>query len=150
MSVGDGSQDPGTGRAAAMATAGGAPVPQPTSAPAATAPPPPDVIAADEDRADEHFIPVTRYALADRLSRPQSWPPGVAADARRFFSYLDYWRQQRHHTNLMHLLQAYEPFSPDSDLFVTRQFTEQYKEWLDEQNERFDKYGLWCDELRTW
>ena len=32
----------------------------------------------------------------------------------------------------------------------TRQFTEQYKEWFDEQNERFDKYGLWCDELRTW
>ena len=89
-----------------------------------------DVIAADELRADEHFIPVTRYALAERLTRPQAWPPGVAADARRFFRYLDHWRQQRHATTLMHLLQAYEPFSPDSDLFVTRTYTDDEREDL--------------------
>ena len=83
-----------------------------------------DTIGGVEIQGDEHFIPVTRYALADRLTRPQSWPPGVASQARRFFTYLDYWRQQRHVTELMHLLQAYEPFSPDSDLFVTRRFTE--------------------------
>ena len=89
-----------------------------------------DAIAADENRGDEHFIPVTRYALMDRLSRPAAWPPGVAGEVRRFFRYLDYWRQQRHATALMHLLQAYEPFSPDSDLFVTRTFTDEERAGL--------------------
>lgn len=32
----------------------------------------------------------------------------------------------------------------------TRQFNEQYKDWIAEQNEHFDKHGLWCDDLRTW
>ena len=77
-----------------------------------------------EPRGDEHFLPVTRYALVDRLTRPQTWQPGVAAEARRFFRYLDFWRQQRHATQLLRLVDAYEPFSPDSDLFVTRQYTE--------------------------
>lgn len=76
-----------------------------------------------EPRGDEHFLPVTCYALVDRLTAPNTWPPGVADDARRFFRYLDYWRQQRHATALMHLQEAYEAFSPDSDLFVTRQYT---------------------------
>jgi hypothetical protein len=73
---------------------------------------------------DERFIPVSRNALIDRLSNPQVWPPGMADDARRFFRYLDYWRKQRHATALMGLQDAYEPFSPDSDLFVTRHYTE--------------------------
>ena len=77
-----------------------------------------------EPRGDEHFLPVTRNALVDRLAHPQAWSPGVAADVRRFFRYLDYWRQQRHAVNLMHLHDLFEPFSPDSDLFVTRQYTE--------------------------
>ena len=89
-----------------------------------------DVIDTDETRADEHFIPVTRGALAERLSRPHAWPAGIASDARRFFRYLDYWRQQRHATGLMWLLRAYEPFSPDSDLFVTRTFTDREREAL--------------------
>ena len=77
-----------------------------------------------ESRSDEHFLPVTRYALVDRLTHPQAWAPGVAGDVRRFFRYLDYWRQQRHAVNLMRLHEMFEPFSPDSDLFVTRQYTE--------------------------
>lgn len=76
-------------------------------------------------RPDEHFLPVTRYALIERLTRPQAWPPDVAKDAQRFFRYLDYWRQQQHAMRLMRLVEAYEPFSPDSDLFVTRQYSEQ-------------------------
>ena len=92
-----------------------------------------DVIEADGERADEHFIPITRYALAERLARPQAWPAGTAVDARRFFRYLDYWRQQHHATDLMHLLQAYEPFSPDSDLFVTRTYSDAEKEGLQVQ-----------------
>lgn len=78
---------------------------------------------ASQPRGDEHFLPVTRSALVDRLTAPNTWPPGVAQDARRFFRYLDYWRQQRHATALMHLAEAYEAFSPDSDLFVTRTYT---------------------------
>ena len=31
-----------------------------------------------------------------------------------------------------------------------KRFYAQYKEWVDEQNERFEKYGLWNDEFRRW
>ena len=44
----------------------------------------------------ETFIPVTRFALMDRLTAPQAWPNSIATDARRFFQYLDYWRHQRY------------------------------------------------------
>ena len=30
------------------------------------------------------------------------------------------------------------------------EFYERYKDWVDEQNERFAKYGLWNEEFRTW
>jgi hypothetical protein len=78
----------------------------------------------------ERFIPITRFALRDRLTRPQSWPPGQAAEARRFFLYLDYWRRQAYNAELHDLEQAYEPFSPDSDLLATRQFTEEEQRTL--------------------
>ena len=71
----------------------------------------------------EKFLPVTRYALIDRLAREQAWPAGDAAHARRFFRYLDYWRQQSYVARLLELEQNYEPFSPDSDLLVTRKFS---------------------------
>ncbi|MBP6718656.1 MAG: prevent-host-death protein [Rhodoferax sp.] len=31
-----------------------------------------------------------------------------------------------------------------------RDFTATHKAWIDEQNDRFDKSGLWCDDLRVW
>jgi hypothetical protein len=71
----------------------------------------------------ERFIPVTRFALLDRLTIPSAWPSGDAIDARRFFRYLDYWRQQQYNARLLELEQTYEAFSPDSDLLMTRQFT---------------------------
>lgn len=71
----------------------------------------------------EHFIPVTTYALIDRLTTPRAWPVGEARAARRFFRYLEYWRRQQHSVGLSNLLQAYESFSPDSDLLITRTFT---------------------------
>lgn len=80
-------------------------------------------ITRDEERKRERFIPVTRFALFERLSQPLAWPTGQAADARRFFRYLDYWRQQQYNSHLLELEQLYEPFSPDSDLLMTRQFT---------------------------
>lgn len=86
-----------------------------------------DIIAPDTERKREKFIPVTRFALFERLSQPLAWPAGQAADARRFFRYLDYWRQQQYNAELLELDQLYEPFSPDSDLLMTRQFTAEEK-----------------------
>lgn len=71
----------------------------------------------------ETFIPVTRFALMDRLTMPQAWPNRISKDARRFFQYLDYWRHQRYAARTLALEQAYEPFSPDTDLLLTRKFT---------------------------
>lgn len=82
-----------------------------------------DVVKPDNARSRERFIPVTTFALIDRLTLPHAWPAREAKAARRFFRYLDYWRRQQHNAALMELLQAYEPFSPDSDLLVTRRFT---------------------------
>jgi hypothetical protein len=42
-----------------------------------------DILQPDEQRKRERFIPVTRFALLDRLTKPYLWPPGQAAEARR-------------------------------------------------------------------
>jgi len=31
-----------------------------------------------------------------------------------------------------------------------RVFEQTYKAWIDEQNTRFEKCGLWCDDMRVW
>ena len=107
-----------------------------------------DLVAEDDQRGRETFLPITREALIDRLTRPQAWPPGGAAEARRFFRYLAYWRQQQHNAAATALDQTYEMFNPDSDLLMTRQFTdgerfamrkrvvEQVKELLQQANFR--------------
>ncbi len=84
-----------------------------------------DVMAEIFDQEDnrEKFIPVTRQAVMERLTRPHAWPGQQAHDARRFFRYLDYWRQQTYAARLHAIEQDYEPFNPDSDLLVTRKFT---------------------------
>ncbi|HMN37053.1 MAG TPA: TMEM143 family protein [Hyphomicrobium sp.] len=91
------------------------------------------LIAPDSVRKREKFIPVTRFALFERLSQPLAWPPGQAAEARRFFRYLDYWRQQQYNSELLEIEQLYEPFSPDSDLLMTRQFTPDEKAALQQR-----------------
>ena len=83
-----------------------------------------DILEPDDTRKRERFIPVTRFALLDRLTKPWLWPAGQAADARRFFRYLDYWRQQQYFALLLDLEQTYEAFSPDSDLLMTRSFSD--------------------------
>ena len=89
-----------------------------------------DVLAPDETRKRERFIPVTRFALLDRLTKPYLWPAGQATEARRFFRYLDYWRQQQYFALLLDLEQTYESFSPDSDLLMTRSFSSEDREIL--------------------
>lgn len=91
---------------------------------AAAARDPADVLAPDEVRKREKFLPVTRFALLDRLTRTHVWPEGKAREARRFFKYLDYWRRQQYGARVLALEQFYEPFNPDSDLLVTRKFTD--------------------------
>ncbi|MBL8565451.1 MAG: DUF3754 domain-containing protein [Hyphomicrobiaceae bacterium] len=76
------------------------------------------------DPSRETFIPVTRSALMDRLTATEAWPPKIAAEARRFFRYLDYWRHQQYTSRILDLEHSYEPFSPDSDLLQTRKYTE--------------------------
>lgn len=78
---------------------------------------------AESERPRERFIPVTRFALLDRLTAPSAWPSGQSRDARRFFRYLDHWRRQQYNARLNELEETYEPFSPDSDLLMTRKFT---------------------------
>ncbi|MFN0217983.1 MAG: TMEM143 family protein [Hyphomicrobium sp.] len=82
-----------------------------------------EILRPDSERKRERFIPVTRYALMDRLTLDMVWKPGQAQEARRFFRYLDYWRQQQYNAVLLDLEQSYEPFSPDSDLLMTRYFS---------------------------
>ena len=72
----------------------------------------------------EKFIPVTRQALVERLSRAHLWPGDEAVHARRLFRYLDYWRRQTYNARLLSLEHSYEAFSPDSDLLVTRKFSD--------------------------
>ena len=81
----------------------------------------------------EKFIPVTPQALIDRLSQPSAWPAEQIADVRRFFMYLANWRQQSYGARLLELGRAYEPFSPDSDLLVTRKFSDPEKKVLERQ-----------------
>jgi hypothetical protein len=71
----------------------------------------------------EKFIPVTVAALVDRMTPENAWAPGEAAAARRFFHYLEHWRHQRAGAEVAALSEAYEPFSPDTDLLVTRSYT---------------------------
>ncbi len=70
----------------------------------------------------EKFLRLTRFALLDRLTREHAWAPGRSAEARQFFRRLGFWRQQTFTARLNRLEQAYEPFSPDSDLLITRRF----------------------------
>ena len=82
-----------------------------------------DAVMPESARGKERFIPVTRFALLDRLTAPTAWPAGQAKEARRFFRYLDHWRRQQYNAQLNELEETYEPFSPDSDLLMTRAFT---------------------------
>lgn len=85
------------------------------------------ILMPEQDPHRETFIPVTRHALMDRLTTPQAWPPGIAKEARRFFRYLDYWRRQQYNAQMLEIEQDYEPFSPDSDLLMTRRYTAEEK-----------------------
>lgn len=89
-----------------------------------------DAVHPDAERPRETFIPVTTYALIERLAATRAWPDNRAGAVRRFFRYLEYWRRQQHNAALYSLLQAYETFSPDSDLLITRSFAPEERETM--------------------
>ncbi len=84
----------------------------------------PDGLEGSFHDAPETFLPVAKAALFDRLTEPSRWPGHDASKVRRFFRYLDYWRQQQYSMNLLGLLEAYDAFSPDTDLLQTRDFSD--------------------------
>jgi Protein of unknown function (DUF3754) len=86
-----------------------------------------DVIAADDARARETFIPLTKSTLMRRLTAEAAWPAGNHRDARKFFQYLDHWRRQLYNHGLREIDQSYEAFSPDTDLLSTRSYTDAEK-----------------------
>ena len=55
-----------------------------------------DQLKPESQRSRERFIPVTRFALLDRLTMASAWPGAQAQEARRFFRYLD-------HLSLIHI-----------------------------------------------
>lgn len=81
------------------------------------------VLNVDPPAKRETFIPVTITALVDRLTTRQTWPKGEERKAHRFFRYLEYWRRQQYTARMLELQPSYEPFSPDSDLLITRQYS---------------------------
>lgn len=97
---------------------------RPQTGDGADRPGPDGVMAKAAHAAPEKFIPLTKAALMDRLTEPHRWPGANVTEVRRFFRYLDYWRQQQYTTRLLGLLEAYHAFSPDSDLLQTRQYAD--------------------------
>ena len=56
-----------------------------------------DAVMPEAARGKERFIPVTRFALLDRLTVPDRVAAAARpSEARRFFRYLDYWRRQQY------------------------------------------------------
>ena len=90
-----------------------------------------EILAQSDQR--ERFIPLTRSALMERLTHQQAWRGNEGKEARRFFRYLDYWRQASYTAHLLEMGQAYEPFNPDSDLLVTRKYTDAEKSTLQQR-----------------
>jgi hypothetical protein len=81
----------------------------------------------------EKFLPLTNHALMDRLTTPALWEGDNVADVRRFLRYLDYWRRHSYSVKLLELERTYEPFSPDSDLLKTRNFSLEERKTLQKQ-----------------
>jgi prevent-host-death family protein len=49
------------------------------------------------------------------------------------------------------LLAAERRGAPDTgEPRTAEEFYARYKDWVDEQNRHFEKYGIWNEEFRTW
>jgi hypothetical protein len=70
----------------------------------------------------ERFIPVSRQEILKRMTRPGLWPAREADEAARFFRYLAAWRHVTYRERLEAIEDAYQPFSPESDVVVRKDF----------------------------
>lgn len=77
----------------------------------------------DESAQPETFIPVSRFALIERLCDPQSWPDGDTTEIRELFYCLGAIRNLTYTKRLLDLKQAYLPFSPDRDTVRAMTYT---------------------------
>ncbi len=71
----------------------------------------------------EKFIPVSRQEILARMTRPGLWPAREAEAAPRFFRYLSAWRHITYKERLEAIENAYQPFSPESDVIERTDFT---------------------------
>lgn len=78
----------------------------------------------------ESFIPVSRFALIERLSAAPECPENDQAACKQFFRYLSAWRHQQFRERLTGLKKCYLPFSPDRDTVRILQYTQQEKQQL--------------------
>ncbi len=63
----------------------------------------------------ERFIPVTRFALRERLFRARGWRGEDARTWVKALHCLEAWRHQSYRERLLGVLECYLPFSPDRD-----------------------------------
>ncbi len=70
----------------------------------------------------ERFIPVSRFEILDRMTRPQLWGAYELDDAKKFYRYLAAWRHIVYNERLTRLEEDYLPFSPETDLIRVGQY----------------------------
>ena len=70
----------------------------------------------------ERFIPVSRFAILDRIGREDVWQPGEYQDAELLINYLAACRHLQYRDRLTRLKEAYLPFSPDRDTIQVLDF----------------------------
>ena len=75
--------------------------------------------------AKERFIPVTRYAILNRLFRPELWLQGEHEAGTKLLNCLAAWRHQSYLSRLISLKESYLAFSPDRDTVQILQYTPQ-------------------------
>ncbi|MFO1171932.1 MAG: TMEM143 family protein [Hyphomicrobiaceae bacterium] len=71
----------------------------------------------------ERFIPVSRQEILKRMTRPGLWSGRDGALAERFFRYLSAWRHITYKERLEAIENAYQPFSPETDVVERNDFS---------------------------
>ncbi|MGH1350956.1 MAG: TMEM143 family protein [Methyloligellaceae bacterium] len=72
----------------------------------------------------ERFIPVTRFALMDRIRNPEAWPAEIYEDVMATLDNLANWRHQVYARRLAAVMESYIPFSPDRDTINVTELSE--------------------------
>ncbi|MEL7544893.1 MAG: TMEM143 family protein [Pseudomonadota bacterium] len=76
-----------------------------------------------EEEKRETFIPLTRFAIIEKLCDPSVWTPGDVPKVRDFFKCLGAVRNLSYTQLLLELKEVYLPFSPDRDTVRALTFT---------------------------